>query len=109
MLISTTNNNKLNNKQLKEKNKMNQDQITALAREYAMKIYPREVGEDVGQMDFLRNNAKMHISFTLEKLFRRYYLVEKGKVKQLKQCFGSEEVYEVIDMLFPEIAKEMEK
>lgn len=112
-------------------------QITALAREYAMKIYPREVGEDVGQMDFLRNNAKMHISLTLEKLLRRYCLVEKEAVRKEyesvkntpEECNYEElgatwdewpylsrfydEGYKLgqkdtIESLFPEIAKEVE-
>lgn len=122
MLISTTNNNKLNNKQLKEKNKMNQDQITALAREYAEEIYPHEEGEDLGQMSFLRNNAIKHISSTLKMLLRHYALVEKSKIneqytKYMQQFCDTRDIaakeyaggwISALESLFPEIAKEVE-
>lgn len=103
---------------------MNDDQLTALAREYAEEIYPHEECEDLGQMEFLRNNAIKHISSTLKMLLRRYYLVEKSKVKQIYQAkqhiLANQNVFGAIVAteasaekrlmlcLFPEIAKEVE-
>lgn len=86
---------------------MTDQEITALAREYA-----EEGAEEVGLPNCLQNETlglvATETECVIKWLLRRFALVEKGKVKQLKQCFGSEEVYEVIDMLFPEIAKEVE-
>lgn len=82
---------------------MNNDQITALAREYAEEIRP--YNDKTAPLSILDiREAERLIRF----LLRRFALVEKSKVKQLKQCFGSEEVYEVIDMLFPDLGKEVE-
>lgn len=87
---------------------MEQEGITVLARECAKECidpygFSRETYEE------LVEEKAESITFAFRWLDSRYYLVEKNKVKQLKQCFGSEEVYEVIDMLFPEIAKEVEE
>lgn len=135
MLISTTNNNKLNNKQLKEKNKMNQDQITALAREYAEEQgkLDREQGfPEFFIKDMLVFNEKGFKS-VLEFLLRHFYLVEKSKATELCRLtldHGDSVDYGLIDSLTdivcdifseqyqqvaenkstnPEIAKEMEK
>lgn len=102
---------------------MDNDQITALAREYAEEIYPHEDGEDLGQMSFLRNNAIKHISSTLKMLLRRYCLVEKkdveAKYQEAKErYFNSDDEIEktmyggrmsMLEYLFPEIAKEVEE
>lgn len=93
---------------------MNEDQITALAREYAEEIYPHEDGEDLGQMSFLRNNAIKHISSTLKMLLRRYVLVERSKFEELEIARRAKEHGAVwlnqweAESLFPEIAKEVE-
>lgn len=82
---------------------MDDNQITALAHEYAEEKCGKELSNTLA---FSREKDEMEAN--LRWLLSRFYLVEKSKVKQLKQCFGSEEVYEVIDMLFPGIAKEVE-
>lgn len=102
---------------------MSEEEIIALAREYAEEIYPHEDGEDLGQMSFLRNNAIKHISSTLKMLLRRYCLVEKSKVREAykdaqKDQHNSEGDFAltlagrnrsaVLIDLFPEIAKEVE-
>lgn len=94
---------------------MNDDQITALAREYAEEIYPHEDGEDLGQMSFLRNNAIKHISSTLKMLLRRYVLVERSKLEELEIAHRAKEHGAVwlnqweAESLFPEIGKEVEE
>lgn len=105
---------------------MNEDQITALAREFAEEIYPHEEGEDLGQMSFLRNNAIKHISSTLKMLLRRYCLVEKEAVRKeyqdatthVKEAIKSKNPFSescgkgkriAIQSLFPEIEKEVEE
>lgn len=104
---------------------MNEDQITALAREYAEEIYPHEDGEDLGQMNFLRNNAIKHISSTLKMLLRRYCLVEKETIRKEYQETCERETYATehknelyaelfkmkrltLESIFHEIAKEVE-
>lgn len=90
---------------------MTDDQITTLAREYAEEMIKGKSSEELPNC--LKNSImEMNTEYVAEVfqwLTRRYALVEKSKVEQLKQCFGSEEVYEVIDMLFPDIAKEVEE
>lgn len=83
---------------------MNDDQITALAREYAEKIH---CGNTVA-VDF----AIETICF----LLRRFCLVEKEKLKAIRfrKVYSAEDVRSkfteecLIDALFPEIAKEVE-
>lgn len=102
---------------------MSEDKITALAREYAEEIYPHEEGEDLGQMNFLRNNAIRHISSTLKMLLRRYVLVEKSEVEEeyheAKICRTHVERYGAqwgaltakmafMERLFPDLGKEVE-
>lgn len=88
---------------------MNEEQITALAREYAEDLNPIDFYDgDITERNRELRIDKENAELLLDWLSCRYCLVEKSKVKQLKQCFGSDEVYEVIDMLFPEIAKESE-
>lgn len=82
---------------------MNDDQLTALAHEYAEECiapygFSRETYEE------LVEEKAESIAFAFRWLDRRFCLVEKSKVKQ---CYGTEEVYRVIDILFPEIEKEM--
>ena len=90
---------------------MDEKEITALAREYAEEMNPigfyegGNIAERNADLRIDKENAELFFQW----LTRRYALVEKSKVEQLKQCFGSEEVYEVIDMLFPDIAKEVEE
>lgn len=100
---------------------MTDTEITALAREYAEEIYPHEEGEDIGQMNFLRDNAIRHISSTLKMLLRRYCLVEKeainntyqqaieqGKHAHVRCQVESRAKLRLLESLFPEIAKEVE-
>lgn len=101
---------------------MTDQQITALAREYAEEIYPHEEDEDIGQMEFLRSSATKHIETALKKLSQRYCLVEKSKaIKAYKAMsdYGKEKGVECakcanyaarvwMKRLFPEIAKEVE-
>lgn len=106
---------------------MNDDQITALAREYAeeeakgtaVDALPNGLKENV-----IQRNAD-HFEKHLRWLLRRYCLVEKSKViikyknmKRLEEdatAFGFEAhscnakvVKNAIESLFPEIAKEVE-
>lgn len=91
---------------------MNEDQITALAREYAEEIYK-------GDTDFIDECEQV-----IDWLLRRYCLVEKNKVEEKykrskyyfehtansnptqKQYFWGRIC--AIEVLFPEIAKEVE-
>lgn len=98
---------------------MKQELITALAREYAEEIYPHEEGEDLGQMEFLRNNATKHISYTLKMLLRRYCLVEKNVIKETWEAIANLYLaekhidyngarYLFNEVLFPDLGKEVE-
>lgn len=103
---------------------MTNDQITALAREYAEEIYPHEEGEDLGQMEFLRTSAAKNIEASLKMLSLRFCLVEKENIEKYFQSRNyilthqdeyavyivreSEVEMKLLRCLFPEIAKEVE-
>lgn len=103
---------------------MDNDQITALAREYAESRYPEaKTDED----DFLYDSAVYVMEDNLRWLLSRYCLVEKSKVTtEYKACASMRddnllpniesaiqhhkgiEGIRVLKSLFPEIAKEVE-
>lgn len=90
---------------------MTDPEITALAREYAEDATKTMVSDpNLSDTDIkgIKRDIAEYAEEILRFLLRRFCLVEKSKVEQLKQCFGSEEVYEVIDMLFPDLGKEVE-
>jgi hypothetical protein len=95
------------------------DQITALAREYAESRYPEaKTDED----DFLYDSAVYVMEDNLRWLLCRYCLVEKSKLraqyaKWMQQFCSTRDVaakeyaagrLNALEFLFPEIAKEVE-
>lgn len=103
---------------------MTQEEITALAREYAEEIYPHEEGEDLGQMEFLRSSAEKHIEASIKMLSRRFCIVEKSKVAEeykraietnrngketgaYSLCTMGSARKVLLESLFPEIGKEV--
>lgn len=90
---------------------MNDDQINALAREYAGEIYPYLSDEIISLRTLEVKNAELLIRF----LLRRFCLVEKSKVDELEIAHRAKEHGAVwlnqweAELLFPEIAKEVEK
>lgn len=102
---------------------MDNDQITALAREYAEEIYPNLSDKIISLRTQEIKNAERLIRF----LLRSYYLVEKSKVQktyetclylrdtqltsEIDSIIRSERGMEgirVLKSLFPEIGKEVE-
>ena len=96
---------------------MTTEEITALAREYAEEFYKVR-----GGLDLMADEAENVIRF----LFRRYALVEKSKLKEeyrkvQKQMIEGDELgihvlfihgkikKDLLESLFPEIAKEVEE
>lgn len=89
---------------------MNEQEITALAREYA-----EEGAEEVGLPNCLQNETfglvVTETECIIKWLLRRYYLVEKDEVPYLITFYdmgykcGQKET---IESLFPEIAKKTE-
>lgn len=107
---------------------MTNDQITALAREYAEGIYRNAHKEMEVLPDCLSNESINMFAEDMESklkwLLRRYYLVEKGTVRkeyheiQLALGDGGRSEWEddinmgkevLLESLFPEIAKEVQK
>lgn len=108
---------------------MNDDQITALAREYAEEVY-RNAHKEMEVLPNCLSNEAINIfaedmEHKVQWLLRRYCLVEKSKVaikyknaKRLEEdatAFGFEKhrnnaivIKSLIESLFPEIAKEVE-
>lgn len=101
------------------------DQITALAHEFAEEIYPHEEREDLGQMEFLRTSAAKHIEVSIKMLSSRFCLVEKSKVEDAYQRAKNVEKDGwnldlpllrrngrlqriLLESLFPDLAKEVE-
>lgn len=94
---------------------MNEDQITALAREYAEEIYPNLSDKIISLRTQEIKNAERLIRF----LLRRYCLVEKSKVKETWKEItnvylahrhitydGARYLFD--EVLFPDIAKEVD-
>lgn len=97
----------------------NNDQITALAREYAGEIYPNLSDKIICLRTLEIKNAERLIRF----LLRRYCLVEKERVRReydearifcenLDPCgenyAWNESKMRLLESLFPEIEKEVE-
>ncbi len=96
---------------------MNDDQITALAREYAEEIYPNLSDKIISLRTQEIKNAERLIRF----LLRRFCLVEKSKVEDIHKGilvqldpknFGyspyNQGRIDLLKSLFPEIAKEVQ-
>lgn len=62
---------------------MKEEEITALAREYAEEIYPHKEFEDIGQMNFLRSIAKNNTTDIIQFILRTHCIVSKEKVAEL--------------------------
>ena len=95
---------------------MNDDQLTALAREYAEEIYPNLSDKIISLRTQEIKNAERLIRF----LLRRFCLVEKSKVEDIHKGilvqldpknFGyspyNQGRIDLLKSLFPEIAKEV--
>lgn len=96
---------------------MSEEEITALAREYAEECCPKsDYKEDI---EWRKEDIKHETSCTetfLTWLLRRYALVEKSKVKDEYEKAKMDMVSKyhqgsmvVLQVLFPEIAKEVEE
>lgn len=75
------------------------DEITSLAREYAEFT-------DMSPAD-KRNISAICENF-LKYTLRRYCLVEKEKAQQVKNCINTKAVDVVMNLLFPDLRKEVE-
>lgn len=84
------------------------DQITALAREYAEELSPdNKINREMIELDCLG---------FLDRVLNSYCLVEKSKLKAIRfrKVYSADDVRSkfteecLIDALFPEIAKEVE-
>ncbi len=102
---------------------MDKDQLTALAREYAEEYTKKKYPNAPGHVrERIVEGRLEHMEDFIPWLLRRYCIVEKGKVRRQfeyaqrligsrdynKQCIG-EGSQGILQRLFPEIAKEVEK
>ena len=107
---------------------MTDDQITALAREYAEEVY-RNVHKEMEVLPSCLSNEAINMfaedmESKLKWLLRRYCLVEKSKVKEVykntksykselesfsRQSDCCSVKLRLLESLFPEIAKEVEE
>lgn len=103
---------------------MDDDQITALAREYAEEITKGNLSEGEEVPEYIIKTISKEAVTTLTWLLRRYCLVEKEEAKQFFQSrqniLANQDKYDryIVDeasaekrlmlCLFPEIAKEVE-
>lgn len=91
---------------------MKPEEITSLAREYAEKVYA-EI-EDVSLKEHLIVSLAKGAEDSFRFLLRRYALVERSKLEELKIAHRAKEHGAVwlnqweAKSLFPEIAKEVE-
>ena len=91
---------------------MTDHEITALAREYAEEIrkdilpfFPRPLPES---MEVLVKADQEKAERLIRFLLRRYCLVEKEKAQQVKNCINTKAVDVVMNLLFPDLGKEVE-
>lgn len=97
---------------------MKKEEITSLAREYAEEEGKHDIQQGFGEAfakDMLEFNEKEFKS-VLEFLLRRYFLVEKERVKDEYEKAKMDMVSKyhqgsmvVLQVLFPEIGKEVEE
>lgn len=97
---------------------MNDDQLTALAREYAEEMIKGKPSEELPNClknSMLAMNTE-YVTEIFQWLTRRFCLVEKEKLKAIRfrKVYSAEDVRSkfteecLIDALFPEIGKEVE-
>ena len=95
---------------------MNDDQISALAREYAEEIFKNDESNpdlSIGLLNDIMFEAAADFEEKLRFLLRRFCLVEKSRLKKLDIAYRAK-AYDIVvlnkrdvDYIFPEIAKEI--
>lgn len=104
---------------------MNKDWISALAREYAEEVTKADAGDpnlSAADLNGIKHDVAEYVEEVITFLLRRFYLVEKSKVKEeyraAKECLDKVPTLSIIGgaihgqiivlkSLFPEIAKEV--
>lgn len=67
------------------------EEIKKIAREYALKVYPKEPMEDIGQMQFLRDTFVKNATEVISLLSEDYCLVPKTAIENnndVESLFG---------------------
>lgn len=89
---------------------MTDHEITALAREYAEEYTKKKYPNAPGHVQERIIEGRMeHMEDFIPWLLRRYYLVEKEKAQQVKNCINTKAVDVVMNLLFPDLGKEVEE